>query len=192
MAAAAEFAERGYEAAGVDRVASRAGINKAMIYYHFRSKLGVYIEVLRDMFLALGARARTLADGPGSPFDKMDAWVVAIVEEASARPWFPPIMLREIAAGFPNLDPETLSMMQAVFAGVRDIVLEGQRDGSFRDADPLLTHLTIMPATLAFFIRESTLVKRSKMPAGPLASPRTRDEFIHHMQQTVRGMLRRD
>lgn len=191
MAAAAEFAERGYEAAGVDRVASKAGINKAMIYYHFRNKLGVYTEVLRDMFLALATRARALADGPGSPFDKMDAWVVAIVEEASARPWFPPIMMREIAAGFPNLDPETLSMMQSVFAAVRDIVVEGQQDGSFRDADPLLTHLTIMPATLTFFIRERTLAKRSKIP-GPLASPRTRDEFIRHMQQTVRGMLRRD
>lgn len=193
MAAAAEFAERGYEAAGVDRVASKAGVNKAMIYYHFRSKLGVYTEVLRDMFLALGARARALADGPGSPPEKMDAWVSAIVEEASARPWFPPIMLREIAAGFPNLDPETLAMMQDVFSGVRDIVVQGQQDGSFRDADPLLTHLTIMPATLTFFIRESTLAaKRSKLPPGPLAAPRTHDEFIRHMQQTVRGMLRKD
>lgn len=191
-AAAAEFAERGYEAAGVDRVASKAGVNKAMIYYHFRSKLGVYTEVLRDMFLALGTRARTLADGPGSPADKMDAWIVAIVEEASARPWFPPIMLREIAAGFPNLDPETIVMMQGVFTGIRDIILDGQRDGSFGDADPLLTHLTIMPATLTFFIRESTLAKRSKLPPGPFASPRTHDEFIRHMQQTVRGMLRHE
>src|SRR5687767_15377816 len=85
MAAAAEFAGRGYEAAGVDRIAAKARVNKAMIYYHFGSKLELYVEVLRDMFRAVGARARALADGPDSPEQKLDAWVAMIVEEASAR-----------------------------------------------------------------------------------------------------------
>src|ERR671914_1735857 len=82
-AAAAEFAERGYEAAGVDRIAAKARVNKAMLYYHFGSKLALYVEVLRDMFRAVGVRARALADGPGTPDAKLDAWVAMIVEEAS-------------------------------------------------------------------------------------------------------------
>src|SRR5919109_5311445 len=82
MAASAEFADRGYEAAGVDRIAAKARVNKAMIYYHFDSKLGLYVEVLRDMFRAVGARARAIADGPGTPEEKIDAWVVTIVDEA--------------------------------------------------------------------------------------------------------------
>ena len=57
-AAAAEFSERGFEAGGVDRIAAKAGVNKAMLYYHFGSKRALYIEVLRDMFRAVSARAR--------------------------------------------------------------------------------------------------------------------------------------
>ena len=64
-AAAQEFAERGFDAAGVDRIAARAGVNKAMLYYHFGSKKSLYTEVLRDMFRAVGVRARAIADGPG-------------------------------------------------------------------------------------------------------------------------------
>ena len=37
-AAAAEFAARGFAGASVDRIARAARVNKAMIYYHFRSK----------------------------------------------------------------------------------------------------------------------------------------------------------
>jgi TetR/AcrR family transcriptional regulator len=191
-AAAAEFAQRGYEAAGVDRIAAKARVNKAMIYYHFGSKLGLYTEVLRDMFRAVGTRARALADSACSPDEKIDAWVVTIVEEASARPWFPPIMLRELASGIPHFDPETLGLMGIVVGAWHDILARGQEKGAFRpDADPLLTHLTIMPAVLVFFIREQALVTKSRI-ASPIAAPRTREEFIHHMQHAVRGMLRKD
>ena len=36
-AAALEFAERGFAGARVDRIARRARVNKAMLYYHFKS-----------------------------------------------------------------------------------------------------------------------------------------------------------
>ena len=65
-AAAAEFSDRGYDAAGVDRIAARARVNKAMLYYHYQSKRGLYLEILRDMFRAVGARARAIADGTGT------------------------------------------------------------------------------------------------------------------------------
>jgi AcrR family transcriptional regulator len=194
-AAATEFAERGYEAAGVDRIADRARVNKAMIYYHFASKQGLYTEVLRDMFGAVGARARALADGDAPAEQKLDAWIETIVDEASQRPWFPPIMLRELASGLVHMDPDTLSLLTAIYSGVRDIIVQGQQEGVFRDVDPLLTHLTIMPAVMAFFVRERALAKPSKnslAAARPLAAARTRDEFLHHMQHAVRGMLRRD
>src|SRR5918993_5567087 len=136
-AAAVEFSERGYDAAGVDRIAARAGVNKAMLYYHFGSKRGLYVEVLRDMFRAVGTRARIIADGPGTALEKLDLWIATIVAEAAARPWFPPIMLRELASGAPRFDPDTFATMNAVFAAVRDIIVQGQQEGAFRDADPL-------------------------------------------------------
>jgi AcrR family transcriptional regulator len=189
-AAADEFAERGFEAAGVDRIAARARVNKAMLYYHFGSKRALYLEVLRHMFRAVGLRARAIADGPGTAEQKTDAWIAAIVEEAAARPWFPSIMLRELASGAPRFDPETFAMMNAVYAAVRDIIHQGQREGGYRDVDPLLTHLTIMPAILVFFARQRVL-SASALSEG-LAEPRQLAEFVRHMQQSVRRMLRKD
>ena len=188
-AAAREFAERGFDAAGTDRIAARARLNKAMLYYHFGSKRGVYLEVVRDMVGAVGGRVRAIADGPGSAEDKLDAWIGALVEEAAARPWFPPIMLRELAAGAPHVDAATFQMMNVVLAGVRDVIVQGQREGAFRDVDPLLAHLSIMPPVLIYFARQRVLT--TKRIRGGLAEPRDLDQFVRHMQASARGMLRK-
>src|SRR5688572_10518400 len=186
-AAAHEFAERGYEAAGTERIAARARVNKAMLYYHFGSKGELYAEIVRDMVGAVGVRVRAVADGPGSAEDKLDAWISALVEEAAARPWFPPIMLRELAARAPHFDATTFQMMNVVLAGVADVIAQGQREGTFRDVDPLLAHLSIMPPVLIFFARQRVLASRTLR--GGLAEPRALDQFVRHMQASARGML---
>jgi hypothetical protein len=99
-------------------------------------------------------------------------------------------MLRELASGAPRFDPDTFTTMNAVFAAVRDIILQGQREEAFRDADPVLTHLTIMPPILIFFARQRVLA-RNQLEDG-LAAPRQLDEFVRHMQASARGMLRKD
>ena len=185
-----EFSERGFDAAGVERIAARAGVNKAMLYYHFRSKRALYVAILRDVFSAVGVRARAIAEGPGTATEKLDAWIATIVDEAAARPWFPPMMLRELASGAPRFDPDTFAMMNAIYAAVRDIITQGQRDGEFRDADPLLTHMTIMPPILIFFARQRVLATNRLIEE--LAAPRQLQEFVRHMQAAVRGMLRTD
>ena len=189
-AAALEFSERGYDAAGVDRIAARARVNKAMLYYHYGSKRAVYEETLRDMFRAVAGRTRQIADSDGTAIEKLDRWIASIVEEGASRPWFPPIMLREIASGAPHLSPDTLGMMNGVFATIRDIVAQGQRERVFRpDADPLLTHLTILPPILIFLARMRVLTT-NKAAQGVFA-PRALEDFVRHMQVSARGMLRK-
>jgi TetR/AcrR family transcriptional regulator len=189
QAAALEFSERGYDAAGTDRIAARARLNKAMLYYHFGSKRDLYLAVVRDMVVTVSTRARAIADSPGTAEEKLDRWIETLVEEAAARPWFPPIMLREIAAGAPHFDARIFRLMNDVFDAVKDIIVQGQREGVFRAADPLLSHLTIMPPILIFFARQRVIA--SSKIAKDLAEPRAIDEFIHHMQASVRGMLRK-
>lgn len=44
------FAEKGYEGARVDGIAIDAGVNKALIYYHFNSKKDLYIATINYLF----------------------------------------------------------------------------------------------------------------------------------------------
>ena len=61
MAAATElFAQRGYDHASLDELATQVGVTKAIVYRHFASKKALYLELLgthRDELL------HTLAEG---------------------------------------------------------------------------------------------------------------------------------
>ena len=75
-AAADEFGARGFAATTVDRIARRARVNKAMIYYHFPNKRALYATIVRDHFtpiaerLARHRRAAGAARGPARPPDR--------------------------------------------------------------------------------------------------------------------------
>ena len=98
-------------------------------------------------------------------------------------------MLRELASGASHIDPDTFGLMNAVYVAVRDIIVQGQREGTFRDVDPLLVHLTIMPAVLIFFARQ----RASSPTTSPRASASRAPSTVRaHMQEAVRRILRND
>jgi len=143
-AATAEFAARGFAGAGVDRIARRAGVNKAMIYYHFKSKARLYSDIVRGMFAAIAARTSAVASSPLSPGDKINGFIEAIVAEAGARPYMPPIMMREAAEGGRHLDPAILRTILGVFGSLRTILDEGASTRVFKHVDPVLMYFTLV------------------------------------------------
>ncbi len=149
-AAAAEFAAHGFAGASVDTIAAGSGFNKAMIYYHFGSKQGLYVEILRDVFRVIGARTTEIVDSDLEPGAKIEAFIDAVDRTAASRPYMPPIMLREMAEGARRLDPETLRLMAAIFRNLARILDEGTRKGVFRPAEPVLTYFTLIGPVIFF------------------------------------------
>ncbi len=63
-ASARFFAERGYHATGVQEIADAAGANKAMLYYYFGSKDGLYDQLIAQGITRI-ASAVAAAEQPG-------------------------------------------------------------------------------------------------------------------------------
>jgi TetR/AcrR family transcriptional regulator len=187
-AAAAEFAARGYAGANVDRIARAARLNKAMIYYHFKSKAALYREILRDMFGAVRAAVLEVEAGRASPQEKIRRYVEAIAAAAEARPHFPPIWLREIAEGGAHVDAATLAYVGDVLAALGRIIDEGRRAGVFVPIHPLVVQGGII-APLMFFLATARL--RQKMArAGAVSNAAIpRDAVVTHIQRLTLAQL---
>jgi len=183
-AAATEFAARGFAGASVERIARAARLNKAMIYYHFKSKAALYREILRDMFDAVAVRIEAAAQSTADPADKIRAFVEAIASEAEARPHFPPIWFREIADGGPHLDDTTLKHLVGIIKALAGIMQEGVKAGRFRATNPLLLHAGIVGPLLLYFA--STTVRRRIERAGLAGAGQSdRDEVVAYVQRVA-------
>src|SRR3954471_10979862 len=150
-AAAKEFAARGYAGANMDRIARTARLNKAMIYYHFRSKAALYRAILNDMFGAVRAEVAAVAASAAPPADKIRGYVAAIAGEAEARPHFPPIWLRELADGGEHIDSAIAHAARDALAARGASVVEGTRRGCFQPVPPLVLRGGIIAPLLFFF-----------------------------------------
>lgn len=188
-AAASEFAARGYAGAKVDRIARAARVNKAMIYYHFKSKAALYREILRGMFEAVRARVDAIAAASDrAPDDKVRAYIAAIADEAAARPYFPPIWFREIAEGGEHVDPRIFDTMRGVLAALGAIIAEGGAQGRFRPINPMLLQGGII-APLMFFIITSSLRQRIARGGAPDVAGISREAVVAHVERIALAVL---
>ena len=188
QAAAAAFSAKGFDGIGVDEIAASARVNKAMIYYHFTDKLQLYREVVRDMLRATSARVTEIAAAPDPAPTRLDRFVAAFVEQGDSRPWFPTLMLREMAEGGPRLDPDTLALIRSVFLAFARIVGDGHAAGVFRPVNPVLAYMSTVGPLLLNAARERAGARpgRSQLPMFVEVS---HADLAAHMQQVARGML---
>jgi TetR/AcrR family transcriptional regulator len=206
-AAAEEFAARGFAGATVDRIAARARVTKAMVYYHFASKAALYREILRAFFAAVASRVVDVRAAGGPPDAQLGAFIRAINETALAEPRFPPIWLREVADGGRHLDETIVRQLTRVLATLADILAEGRSAGAFRDVPPLIVQFGIVgPLLLAAAtepirdrtVRESSTTRRGRRVRGagqaerPLLPipPVSRDAMAEHVQRMTLAALR--
>jgi TetR/AcrR family transcriptional regulator len=188
LAAAAEFAERGYAGARVDRIARRARVNKAMLYYHFRSKQELYRTLLRRTFVVVAERLAAIAASGADPSAKLDRAIAAIAGFIDEHAFFPRIMLREVAEGGAHLDRETLAVLAAVPREAGRIIHEGVASGSFRTVHPLAAYFTML-APLVMFMAGAPIRKELAARHLLLFPPLTPDSLVQHVQETMRRTL---
>ena len=187
-AACDEFGARGFAATTVDRIARRARVNKAMIYYHFPNKRALYTAIVRELYSTLHDRLRAIAAQPLTPTQKLDALIETFVRSVDGSRHFLPFFLREIADGAVHLGAEELGLIGGIFAIVRGVITEGTRQKLFQPVNPALAHFTIIGPLIMFRatapVRERIkLTQRIDIPDVESAA------LVGHLQMVARRML---
>jgi len=176
------FSQRGFEGATTDAIARRAGINKAMISYHFGGKKGLYESILVDGLGQVAWRLEELL-ASGLPADEMlRALLDALSELHRARPTLSALIVREATSGGRHLSAKTLPAFSGLFEMVREVIDRGVREGLFRAVDPLLTHLSLMGSVVFFYA--SAALRERLIQEGHLSVPYapTADRFTAHLK----------
>jgi TetR/AcrR family transcriptional regulator len=188
QAAATLFSANGFDGVSVDDIAALAGVNKAMIYYHFADKVALYRSVVADMLMAVSEKVAAIAESPITPSEKLDRFVENFVRMADARPWFPTLMMREMSEGAPHLDLDTLGHIRSVYLGFGRILQEGEAAGSFRAIHPILAYTSIVGPLMMNAARER-IAARPERQHLPMLVPVSHEDLIAHGQETARRML---
>jgi AcrR family transcriptional regulator len=151
-AAKSEFARKGLAGARVDAIATRAKINKRMIYHYFKSKEDLYLAVLEEAYGDL-RRAERLVDLAGR--EPEDAFV-ALIEFTWNYYRQNPELLRLIVtenihqARYLKRSKKIREMHSPFVAQIAELLARGVAKGVFREGiDPNQLYISI--AALGFY-----------------------------------------
>ncbi|WP_285645005.1 TetR family transcriptional regulator [Lentzea sp. NBRC 102530] len=154
-AALDEFAEYGIAGARVDRVAAKAGCNKAMIYAYFGSKEGLFDEVLKIQI------ERMIRSVPITPED-LPGYAGRLFDSYQEQPQILRLAAyHRLENGFDSLPEAEVQAHRDKIAAIGKAQMEGRISAEFNAND--LLDLVVHMSILAFSTPNATrrLVERS-------------------------------
>jgi AcrR family transcriptional regulator len=159
-AAAEEFATKGLAGARVDGIAAAADCNKAMLYYFFTSKEGLYVEVLEESYAHMRESERGLDLAHLPPLKAITRLVEFKFDYYNKHP-----ILIKLLSG-ENLNQATFLRQSKRLRGMQSPLLEtlttvlkaGEAEGSMRqDIDPVELYISIAGLAYFYFANAPTL-----------------------------------
>jgi len=147
-----EFAENGFSGARVDDIAARTKTSKRMIYYYFGGKEGLYVAVLETAYRSIRTIEATLDLEHHEPDQALRELVSFTFNYQNAHPEFVRLVMSEnvLNGAYVSRSKMIQRLNVAVIDSLRDILVRGQRSGTFRaDVDPIDLHMSI--SALCFF-----------------------------------------
>lgn len=145
------FAEAGLAGARTDAIARAAHVNKALLYYYFKSKDDLYCAVLEEHLREFYRQAMAVLSSEGSPRSIVLRYVGLHFDFISSRPYYPRLFQRWSMAGGKGLE----RMVQEHFAPLARkftaLIERGVQEGEFHTLDSDHTAISLVALTVFYF-----------------------------------------
>lgn len=168
-AALAEFAAHGLAGARMEAIAAAAGVNKALLYYYFRSKDELYGAVLEEFFQRLQERILRALDSDTTAGKRILLYVRAHFDSVATSLHYARLFQGEMMSagrsGSPHLSHIVDRYIRPTAQRVAETLQQGIAAGEFRGVDPAQFAPT-MVATIVWYFVVSPVVRRLR-PGDP-------------------------
>jgi TetR/AcrR family transcriptional regulator len=155
-AALSEFSAHGLAGARTDRIATVAGVNKALLYYYFQSKENLYIAALEMIATKIRDRSMAVFLREATPGERLVRTALDHFDRILAQQEFQSLMQQEMmrhhqgeSGAMPILVKRVFGPLQAMYQAT---VQEGISTGELICADWMQIQLSALGANVFYFL----------------------------------------
>ena len=145
------FAEKGLEGARTDAIAAAARVNKALLYYYFKSKDDLYLAILEGHMKDFFEQALHILSGEGPAGATVLRYVSMHFDFMSARPDYPRLVQRFMMARGRPFARLARKYSLPVGAKFQSVIERGVRSGEFHASDSHHTAISLAALTSFYF-----------------------------------------
>ncbi len=170
QAALQEFSSLGLAGARTERIATAAGVNKALLYYYFESKEKLYLAALEMIADKIRERSLAVLQREVSAGERLLRAALDHFDRILAQHEFQSMMQQEMMRHHKGEAGAMPLLVERVFAPLQELyqatLIEGMESGELIRADWLQMELAALGANVFYFL--SSQVWRMMMPFDPL------------------------
>lgn len=173
------FARDGFAGAKMQEIASRVGIRRPSLFYHFKNKEALFVAAHERVFARIERLFRDSLVPTGDPLVRLDRLSRAALAVAAEEPDFARLVARTAVDRHPSAVAVLRKCLQPIIDVSVEFIRSQQRRGIFRnDIDPFFFTFNSWGAVVLYFTARDLL-------ALPPRSNDTRDlaRFTHTLRQ---------
>jgi TetR/AcrR family transcriptional regulator len=145
------FAQSGFAGARTDAIAAAAGVNKALLYYYFKSKESMYEAVVEDHFREFNRQALEVLAAPGPARAVLLRYVNLHFDFISARHQSGPLFQQMMMTGGKFLERLIRTYFAPRSEALGRVIERGMRSGEFRGKDRFNTAVSVVSLIVFYF-----------------------------------------
>jgi TetR/AcrR family transcriptional regulator len=145
------FAKAGLAGARTDAIAAAAGVNKALLYYYFKSKESLYEAVVEDHFSEFNRQALAVLTAPGPARAILLRYVSLHFDFISARHRNAPLHQQTMMSGGKFAGRLVKKYFRSRGEAFDKLLARGMRDGEFHRADRFHTAVSVVSLIVFYF-----------------------------------------
>ena len=154
------FSTNGYDATTADEIAKACGVNKAMIFYYYKNKVGLYGAVLSQALESIHDEVLNKNKTYLKPLEDLETFITTYALYCQKHPYLPALLLRELSNSGAYLPDVMFESMRKLFALLSQILKEGEKQKLFSNVEPMIIHFMIV-GTINLFITTKPLREKS-------------------------------
>jgi TetR/AcrR family transcriptional regulator len=135
----------------MDEIARAAKVNKALLYYYFRSKEELFRFVLETLLSQLRAGVGARGAGEMSPGGRLAAVIDNFFDFVQAHPNYPRLIQRVLMSRGPNLEWIVSEYYKPLHVQLVGLIEKGISAGEFRRVDARNTALSVVSIMVFYF-----------------------------------------
>lgn len=126
------FAKKGLTGVSIRDLTQTAGVNSALISYHFGGKEGLYAAVLEKQFSLIGQLLESVDDLQASPTEKIIKYAQSVAGVHAKMPFLTKFLIGEIINPSSFFEPFIQKYIQRIYHFLTEMLREGIACGEFR------------------------------------------------------------
>src|ERR1700729_2632234 len=169
-AAIREFSAHGLAGARTDAIAESAKVNKALLYYYFKSKTGLYAAAIEEVSNVVAERAMAALDPKHSAGERLLRTALSHFDRILTQRDFQSLMQQEMVRMRRGESEALPTMVENVFKPVlgklEEAVHDGIKTGELCQVDWLQVVYSVLGANVLYFL--SAPMMRLMLPFDPM------------------------